>query len=230
MALAYQAALDHVPLPHAGDRNSVTIGRGSSILDNALVAADTSAPTTIGCDVVVQPGAVVHSASIGDGVLVGHGAVVSSGARIGNDSFIDAGAYVAPGTVIPPGTLWTGRPAAQLRALSTEEMKYLRSMAVEYATLSERHAEQAAKSPAEVEEDESWASYREVKGMAPEEPIPTADPDVIKYYEMIAPPPDSGVFRSREFNVAAESALREADEVAADAEEDERYALLARSL
>jgi len=211
-----------------GDLNRVTIGRGTSVLDNATVAPEASAPANLGADVVVLPGAVVRSATLGDGVMVGHGATVQSGSIIGNDAFIDAGAVVVSGSVVPAGTLWTGRPASQLRVLAPEEMKYLRTMAVEYASLGARHAEQAAKSPAQVEEDAMWDTYREVKGMAPEAPIPTADPDVIKYYEMTAPPPDSGVFRSHEFNIAAEAALREADEVAADAEENAHYAQLAR--
>ena len=204
------------------------MGRNTSILDNAFVSSAGTSPSTIGSDVVIQPGAVVRAASIGDGAMIGMGAVVLPGARIGNDCFIDAGAVVAAGTVVPPGTLWTGSPAKQLRSLAPEEMKYMRSMAVEYGNLSQRHWEQGEKSPAEVEEEAYWAEFRAVKGMAPEDPIPSADPDVLKYYELTAPPPDSGVFRSKEFNVAAELALREADEVAADAEENEVYARMAR--
>ena len=219
----------HCCLFGVGDKGGVVIGRNTAILDNALVASTGSTPTVIGDDVIIQSGAIVRATSVGDGTMIGMGAVVLPGARIGHDCFIDAGAIVLAGTVVPPGTLWTGNPAKQLRTLAPEEMKYLRSMAVEYGNLSQRHWEQGEKTPAEVEEDAYWADYRAVKGMAPEDPTPAADPDVLKYYELTQPSSESGVFRTKEFNVAAELALREADEVAADAEENAVYARAART-
>lgn len=182
------------------------------------------APTTLGDDVIVCPGAVVASATVGDGAMIGMGAVVQRGAKIGNDAFIDAGAVVTSGTTVPAGQLWSGSPARMLRSLSPEEMTYVRSMAGEYGALGQRHFEQAAKSPAEVEEEAGWADFKVIKGMAPEEAIPQPDPDVEKYYKMTAPVPDHGVFREAEFNIPAETALREAEEVAADAAENEAYA------
>lgn len=208
----------------AGDVGAVSMGRNVSVLDNATVRGTKAAPVKIGDDVIISPGASVVSAEIGDGAMIGMGAQVNKGAKIGNDAFVDAGALVAAGTVIPPGQLWTGSPARFLRSLSSEEMKYVRSLAGEYASLSQRHWEQGQKGPAEVEEEEAWADFKVVNGMAPSDAIPVPDADVVAYYKLTEPQaPDSGLFRESEFHIEAEGALREADEVAADAEENARY-------
>jgi len=181
------------------------MGRNVSVLDNATVRGSKGAPTRIGDEAVISPGATVTSAEIGDGAMIGMGAVVSAGAKVGNDAFVDAGAVVAPGTVIPPGQLWTGAPARFLRALSPEEMKYVRSLALEYAGLSQRHFDQGQKDVPTLEEEAGWADYKVVKGMEPSDAMPTADPDVVRYYELTAAPADSGVFRAEERNLEGAS-------------------------
>lgn len=209
---------------------SVTIGRNSTVLDNAHVSAPAKGlPTRIGDDVVVSPGAVVQSAEVGDGAMIGMGAIVRPGAKVGADSFVDAGAVVAAGAVIPPGQLWTGSPARCLRALSPEEMKFLRSSASLYGGLGQRHWEQAGKSVGEVEEEAEWADYKVVKGMSPDDAIATPDADVVKYYDLTAPTADHGVFRDAEIDQPAEFAAREAEEVAADAAENAHYQAAART-
>jgi gamma-carbonic anhydrase len=210
-----------------GDENNITIGDGSSLLDNSSISASKSAPTKIGNDVVICPGASVSSCEIGDGSMVGMGAVVSPGAVIGNDCFIDAGAFVAPNTVIPSGHLYTGNPARNLRVLSEDEMKYLRSTAVEFASLGARHAKQEAKSVSEVEADYESYLKRKDLGLQYDDVIEEPTADVMKYYELTGSNENNGILRNKEFNVAAELAQREADELAADLAENEYYNNLA---
>lgn len=207
-----------------GDRNSVVIGRNSAVLDNAVVGSAPSSPTVIGDDVVISACASVTGATIGDGSMIGMGAVVMPGARVGNDCFIDAGAVVPAGTVVPSGTLWTGSPARQLRSLRGEEMGFLRSMANVYGSAGLRHGEQAAKSPEALEgEFEDLAMRKELR-LPDAAPLPVPDPDVRAYLKLTRPDPTvSGLLRDHEFDEVRERALQEAEEVAADAAEEERY-------
>lgn len=214
----------------SGDTGSVSIGRGSAILDNALVFGSRAAPAKLGSEVVISSGAVVRSATIGDGAMIGMGAVVLPGATIGPDAFVDAGAIVAEGTHVPAGQLWTGSPARFLRALTADEVKYLHAMAAELASLSLQHAAQDAKSVAELEADIEVKLYRRERGFPAGAEMPTTEPEVLEYYKLSTPgaPGSAGLLRDHEYDEAAEAAVRAAAEQAADAEENAKYARLAQ--
>jgi hypothetical protein len=183
----------------------------------------------LGNDVVIAPGAMVQSASIGDGAMVGMGASVLAGAQVGSDSFVDAGAVVAPGTVVPSGQLWTGSPARHLRALAPAEMAYLRSSALAYADLGAVHAAEGAKGVEAVEEEEElrWAKIE--GGYAPNTPVSTEDVDVVEYYKLTQKHANPGLWREEEKDVAGELARREAEEIAADRAEEAYHNAVARN-
>jgi hypothetical protein len=201
----------------------VRVGRNVAILDNAMVTGSCD----LGDDVVIAPGALVSSATIGEGSMVGMGAKVLPGARVGSDCFVDAGAVVGEGTVVPSGQLWTGAPARFLRALSPAEMSYLRSSALSYAELGAQHRAEGAKSAREVEEGEElrWAKIE--GGYAPNTPVSTEDPDVIQYYKLTAKHANPGLWRETETDSGVEVARKEADEMAADRREEAHYNFLA---
>ena len=208
----------------------MTIGRGSAVLDNALVHGTRVAPAVIGSGVVVSPGAIVRSATVGDGAMIGMGAVVLPGATIGSNAFVDAGAVVPAGTTVPAGQLWTGSPARFLRALTVDEIKYLYSMASELSALSQQHAGQAQKSVEELEADVEVKLYRRERGFPAGAATPTTEAEVVEYYKLSTPgsPGSASLLRDHEYDEAAEFAAREAAEIAADAEENAHYARLAR--
>src|SRR5512142_3327315 len=87
-----------------GDVNWIRIGRRTNVQDHATIHVFTArAPTTIGDDVTIGHGAIVHGCTIGDRTLIGMGAIVLDGAEIGADCLVGAGALVTPGTRIAPG-------------------------------------------------------------------------------------------------------------------------------
>jgi carbonic anhydrase/acetyltransferase-like protein (isoleucine patch superfamily) len=206
----------------------VTVGTSTALLDNCLVAGTRASPAVIGSHVTVMPGAVVRGATVGDGAMIGMGAVVQPGARIGADAFVDAGAVVPPGTVVPSGSLWTGSPARQLRRLTADEVAYLRSSAAVYSALSARHVEQWKKTPEALEDEAEEQLLKRELGLAPTDKLPVEDADVTEYFKLTHAEDSAGLFRPHEYNVAAETAAREAEEVAADAEENARYAHMGR--
>lgn len=115
-----------------GDTESIRIGRGTNIQDNAVLHADPGFPCTLGDGVTVGHTAVVHAATIEDNVVIGMRAVVMNGAQIGRDSLVAAGAVVTEGTVIPPGSLAMGMPAKVVRPLRPDEIDRNRLSAAHY--------------------------------------------------------------------------------------------------
>ena len=103
------------------DDAPVSIGRGSNIQDNAVVHVDEGFPVSIGEDVTIGHGAIIHGCSIGDRTLIGMGAIILNGAVIGADCVIGAGALVTGRSVIPEGSLVLGSPAVVRRPATEEE-------------------------------------------------------------------------------------------------------------
>jgi carbonic anhydrase/acetyltransferase-like protein (isoleucine patch superfamily) len=104
------------------DGERITIGAGSNVQDNCVFHADPGFPLTLGADVAVGHGAVLHGCTIEPGVLVGMGAVVMNGAHVGSGSIIAAGAVVLEGTQVPERSLVAGVPAKVRRETTDEEV------------------------------------------------------------------------------------------------------------
>lgn len=122
-----------------GDRSPVRLGARSNLQDNVVVHSDPGHPCTIGADVSVGHGAVVHGCTVEDRVLVGMNATVLNGAVIGTGSLVAAGAVVLEGTVVPPRSLVAGVSARVRRELTEQEQERVRGNARTYVQLSEEH-------------------------------------------------------------------------------------------
>ena len=59
-----------------GDMDSIYIGKGSNVQDNAVVHVDKGFPVKIGENVTIGHGAIVHGCTVGNNVLVGMGAII----------------------------------------------------------------------------------------------------------------------------------------------------------
>src|SRR5690606_21001305 len=123
-----------------GDTDSITLGAGSNLQDNVVVHCDEGVPTTIGANVSVGHGAVVHGCTIEDDCLIGMGATVMNNAVIGAGSLVAGGAVVLEGTIVPPRSLVAGVPAKVRRELSDEEIDGIRANAAHYVELSRAHS------------------------------------------------------------------------------------------
>ena len=105
-----------------GDDDKITIGERTNIQDNCVLHCDVGYPLTVGNDVTVGHGAILHGCSVGDGSLIGMGAVVLNGAKIGRNCLVGAGALVTARTEIPDGHMAIGSPAKVKRALTEDEI------------------------------------------------------------------------------------------------------------
>ena len=115
-----------------GDRAPISIGEGTNIQDNCVVHVEYDLPVTVGKNVTVGHGAILHGCTIGNETLIGMGAIVLNGAQIGKSCLIGAGALVTQNAVIPDGCMAVGSPARVKRPLTPEEMDGLRQSAADY--------------------------------------------------------------------------------------------------
>jgi carbonic anhydrase/acetyltransferase-like protein (isoleucine patch superfamily) len=118
------------------DKDRISIGRSSNVQDNAVVHTSRGFPVTLGTQVSVGHGAILHGCTIGDRVLVGMGAIIMNGAEIGQGSLIAAGAVVTEGTKIPPGSVVMGVPGKVVRPVSPEQAASIVMNSESYAELA----------------------------------------------------------------------------------------------
>jgi carbonic anhydrase/acetyltransferase-like protein (isoleucine patch superfamily) len=117
-----------------GDEGVITIGARCNVQDGCVLHADPDAYLTIGDDVTLGHGAIVHGCTIADEVLIGMGAVVLNHAQIGAGCLIAARALVTEGMVVPPRSLVLGVPG-QIRPLRDDQLARIRRTAQNYVEL-----------------------------------------------------------------------------------------------
>lgn len=115
-----------------GDNDPITVGDRANIQDNAVLHADPGFPLTIGADVTVGHGAIVHGCTIGAETLIGMGATVLNGARIGRGCIVGANALVREGAEFPDGSLIVGVPARSVASGDPDYTAMTRPAAEQY--------------------------------------------------------------------------------------------------
>ncbi|MGA9342732.1 MAG: gamma carbonic anhydrase family protein [Rhodanobacteraceae bacterium] len=129
-----------------GDVHFIRIGARSNIQDGAVLHVTHDGPytvggfpLTIGADVTVGHGAVVHACTVENACLIGINATILDGAHLTTHSLVAAGAVITPGRVVGEGELWAGNPARCRRHLSDTEIEQLYYSAAHYVRLKNRH-------------------------------------------------------------------------------------------
>ncbi len=116
-----------------GDVHRIRIGARSNVQDGTIIHAMRGThPTTIGDQVTIGHGAIVHGCTLEDRVLVGMGAIVLNGAVIGSDSIVAAGTLVTEGAVVPQRSLVMGSPGKVRRAVTDAEAAMILDLASRY--------------------------------------------------------------------------------------------------
>jgi carbonic anhydrase/acetyltransferase-like protein (isoleucine patch superfamily) len=118
-----------------GDVNRIRIGKRTNVQDGSVVhVMHGTHPTSIGDDVTIGHGAVVHGCTIGDRVLIGMGAIVLNGATVAPEAIVAAGSLVPEGATIPSRTLAMGSPAKVRRDLTDAEVASILAYASRYVS------------------------------------------------------------------------------------------------
>ncbi len=127
------------------DVGPITLGEGSNVQDNAVVHLDPGGATTIGKNVTIGHGAIIHGCTLEDDCLVGMGATLLNNCVVGKGSIIGAGALVPEGMIIPERSLVVGVPGKVRGTVSDEQAGYPLKNATHYVKLGKKHAEMCKK-------------------------------------------------------------------------------------
>ncbi|PKQ28794.1 MAG: gamma carbonic anhydrase family protein [Candidatus Anoxymicrobium japonicum] len=122
-----------------GDLNAIKIGARSNVQDNCVIHCTVRDGVTVGADVTVGHGAVLHGCVIEDGALVGINSTVLDGAVIGEEAVVSAGSTVTPRTRVEPGWLVGGVPSKPIKELSPRAKEGFRVGKDAYVILGEMY-------------------------------------------------------------------------------------------
>lgn len=118
-----------------GDTAEIIIGERTNIQDCCVLHTG-KLKLTVGNNVTVGHGAILHSCDVGDNTLIGMGAIVLDAACIGENCIIGAGTLIPGGKAIPPGSVVFGNPFRTVRQSTPEDIKYNEDACKEYVELA----------------------------------------------------------------------------------------------
>ncbi len=131
-----------------GDLLPIQIGARSNIQDGSILHTTQKSPynpegfpLTLGEEVTVGHGVILHGCTIGNQCLVGMGSIVLDGAVLQDQVFLAAGSLVPPGKILQSGFLWLGNPVKKIRPLTEEERIFLLWSAEKYIESKNLHLE-----------------------------------------------------------------------------------------
>ena len=127
-----------------GDSGPIRIGRRTNLQDGVIVHLDPGLPTTIGDDVTVGHGAIVHGCKVGDRSLIGMGSIVLDGAVIEEECLVAAGALVPPGMRVKARSLVMGSPGKLVKVLGEADLATIREAADLYVQYAKSFAQSLA--------------------------------------------------------------------------------------
>ena len=106
-----------------GDYGSIRIGNNTAVEENVVIHARPDDVTTIGNNVTIGHGSIIHNATIQDWAVIGMGAIVSDWAVIGKWAVVAEGAVVKNKQKIPNKAIAVGVPAKIVSEISEEYEK-----------------------------------------------------------------------------------------------------------
>ena len=116
-----------------GDVHWIRIGKRTSVQDGVVVHAMTGThPTSIGDNVTIGHGAIVHGCTIESQCLIGMGAILLNGVHVGHGSIVAAGTLLVEGMNVPPKSLVMGSPGKVKRLLTQKEVDGIQMYADRY--------------------------------------------------------------------------------------------------
>ena len=122
-----------------GDNEWIEVGARTNIQDHSILHTDMGSPLTIGDDVTVGHGVILHGCTIGDGSLIGMGATIMNNAKIGKFCIVGANALVTEGVEFPDYSLIVGAPAKLRKAVDPSATEKLLGSARHYVENARRY-------------------------------------------------------------------------------------------
>lgn len=128
-----------------GDMHRIRIGKRTNIQDGSILHITHAGektnpegfPLTIGDNVTVGHGVILHGCTLQDDCLIGMGSVILDGATVESQVMIGAHSLVPPGRTLESGYLYIGSPVIKKRPLTPEELAFLPYSADLYVRLKD---------------------------------------------------------------------------------------------
>jgi carbonic anhydrase/acetyltransferase-like protein (isoleucine patch superfamily) len=120
------------------DNEIIDIGERVNVQDGSVLHADPGFPLILEKEVCVGHMAMLHGCRIGTNSLIGMGSKILNGAVIGKNSIVGAGALIPERKTFPEGVLILGAPGKVVRAVTPDEIEWIRGIADGYVKRAER--------------------------------------------------------------------------------------------
>lgn len=125
-----------------GDYGRIEIGEGTAIEEGVIVHAPPQDICSIGEQVTIGHGAIIHSELICNLVSVGMGAVLSLRSIIGEETVIAESAVVRMRQQLPPRVVAAGNPARVIRGIEKKDQEFWSNGKQLYINLARKYLEQ----------------------------------------------------------------------------------------
>lgn len=122
-----------------GDNDPIIVGENSNIQDLSVLHTDIGFPITIGANVTVGHGVILHACTIGDDTLIGMGSTILNRAKIGKNCIIGANSLISEGKEIPDNSLVMGAPGKVVKEVSPQQVQMIRLSALHYVENWQKH-------------------------------------------------------------------------------------------
>lgn len=121
------------------DQNKIIIGNKTSIQDNVVIHVDNDYNVTIGDNVSVGHGVVLHGCNIENNVIIGMNSTLLNKSKISKDSIVGANALISEGKTFPEKSLILGVPGKTKRKLEANEIESITKNSQEYIQLTKEY-------------------------------------------------------------------------------------------
>ncbi len=116
-----------------GDVNIIRIGTRTNVQDGSVLHVTRETyPLTLGDDITVGHNVTLHGCNIEGPALIGIGAIILDGAHLEPNVIVAAGSLVPERMRVESSALIMGAPAKLRRALTDEEIGWLKRSAINY--------------------------------------------------------------------------------------------------
>lgn len=122
-----------------GDIERISVGRGTSIQDGAVIHTDPGFPVEIGEGCTIAHRCIVHGCTVGSGSLIAMGAILLTGAVVGERCIIGAGALLPEGKTVAKESVAMGMPAKVIRNVGEVDLSRMRETNEAYRRLMLAH-------------------------------------------------------------------------------------------
>lgn len=122
-----------------GDLLPIIIGKATNVQDCSTMhttehpkGSGKGFALTIGDNVTIGHGVILHGCDIKDNTMIGMGSIVLDGAIVEPWAFVGAGSLVPPGKVLESGFMYIGSPVKKIRPIKEEEKTFIIENAKNY--------------------------------------------------------------------------------------------------